>query len=250
MIAALLVTTSVGMLGAAQAPPNDPAIVRSEFIYENARRSPQCHASTIVETPGGLVAAWFGGDARAASATSASGSSRHDGERDGRRRSRSPTACSRTASTLPCWNPVLFQPRDGPLMLFYKVGPVAQRRGGAWSMTSADDGRTWSTPRRLPGRHPRPDQEQAGAAGRRRRSLCPVQHRGTTAGASTSSASTDGGTTWAATPPLNDGKHDSAPSSRALLMHPDGRLQALGRTRQRQDRRERGRPTADGPGRR
>ena len=63
MIAALLVTTSLGMLGAAQAAPrpNDPAIVRSEFIYETAP-TPQCHASTIVETPAGLVAAWFGGE--------------------------------------------------------------------------------------------------------------------------------------------------------------------------------------------
>ena len=27
----------------------------------------------------------------------------------------------------PCWNPVLFQPKDGPLMLFYKVGSNPQQ---------------------------------------------------------------------------------------------------------------------------
>src|SRR5207249_10482003 len=49
----------------------------------------------------------------------------------------------------PCWNPVLFQPKTGPLLLFYKVGPSP----GAWwgmVMTSPDGGQTWSRPRRLP----------------------------------------------------------------------------------------------------
>ena len=36
------------------------AIVLSEFVYERAP-FPAAHASTIVETPEGLVAAWFGG---------------------------------------------------------------------------------------------------------------------------------------------------------------------------------------------
>src|SRR5689334_22890014 len=48
----------------------------------------------------------------------------------------------------PCWNPVLFKPSKGPLMLFYKVGP---NPGEWWGMltTSDDEGRTWSTPRKL-----------------------------------------------------------------------------------------------------
>ena len=40
--------------------PADPAIVVREFLYEQAP-FPSCHASTIAETPDGLVAAWFGG---------------------------------------------------------------------------------------------------------------------------------------------------------------------------------------------
>src|SRR2546427_137606 len=37
-----------------------PGLMKSEFIYETAP-FPECHASTIVETKSGLVAAWFGG---------------------------------------------------------------------------------------------------------------------------------------------------------------------------------------------
>lgn len=49
----------------------------------------------------------------------------------------------------PCWNPVLFRPAAGPLMLFYKVGPSPSKWWGML-MTSADDGRTWGKPSRLP----------------------------------------------------------------------------------------------------
>jgi len=35
-------------------------ILSTEFIFEQAP-FPSCHASTIAETPSGLVAAWFGG---------------------------------------------------------------------------------------------------------------------------------------------------------------------------------------------
>src|SRR6188768_3628181 len=39
---------------------NQPGFVKAEFIYDTAP-FPSCHASTIVETKSGLVAAWFGG---------------------------------------------------------------------------------------------------------------------------------------------------------------------------------------------
>src|SRR6266700_4230775 len=35
-------------------------ILTDEFIFEQAP-FPECHASTIAETPDGLIAAWFGG---------------------------------------------------------------------------------------------------------------------------------------------------------------------------------------------
>jgi predicted neuraminidase len=49
----------------------------------------------------------------------------------------------------PCWNPVLFQPSRGPLVLFYKVGPSPREWWGL-ARTSADAGRTWSKAVRLP----------------------------------------------------------------------------------------------------
>ena len=39
---------------------DNDGLVSSEFIFEQAP-FPSCHASTIVETDSGLVAAWFGG---------------------------------------------------------------------------------------------------------------------------------------------------------------------------------------------
>ncbi len=97
-----------------------PGILKSEFIYETAP-FPSCHASTIVETKQGLVAAWFGGSYEKHPDVGIWVSRHLDGtwtapvevangvQSDGTRH--------------PTWNPVLFQPASGPLMLFYKVGP-------------------------------------------------------------------------------------------------------------------------------
>jgi predicted neuraminidase len=128
------------------APSASPAIVTSEFVFERAP-FPSAHASTIVETRDGLVAAWFGGT-KERDPDVGIWVSRHDGTRwsaplevangvqpDGKRH--------------PCWNPVLFQPSNGPLVLFYKVGPSPSAWWGL-VRTSADDGRTWSAPIKLP----------------------------------------------------------------------------------------------------
>src|SRR5690349_11887209 len=41
-------------------PESQPGVLLREFIYETAP-FPECHASTIAETQGTLIAAWFGG---------------------------------------------------------------------------------------------------------------------------------------------------------------------------------------------
>ena len=128
------------------APAASPAIVTSEFVFERAP-FPSAHASTIVETRDGLVAAWFGGT-KERDPDVGIWVSRHDGTRwsvpvevangvqpDGTRH--------------PCWNPVLFQPSNGPLVLFYKVGPSPSAWWGL-VRSSADNGRTWSAPVKLP----------------------------------------------------------------------------------------------------
>lgn len=121
-------------------------VVAGAFVFERAPFA-SAHASTIVETRQGLLAAWFGGTDEGRPDV-AIWTARHDGARwlapelvaDGRQPD---------GSRHPCWNPVLFQPSRGPLLLFYRVGPSPR---AWWSLvrTSADQGRTWSQPVRLP----------------------------------------------------------------------------------------------------
>ncbi len=212
---------------------NAAPLVTHEFIYEKAPY-PSCHASTIVETaPGGLVAAWFGGTAEknpdvgiwvshydaAKKAWTPSVEVANGVQPDGKRH--------------PTWNPVLFQPRGNvPLMLFYKVGPSPQMWWGELR-TSTDGGRTWGAARRLP----------AGIYGPIKNK--PVQLADGTILSPTSDEtdekpskwrvyferSTDGGSTWAKTPFLNDGLTVGAIQPSVLFLGGD-KLQAVGRTRQ------------------
>ena len=130
---------------AGQSPAQENAVLRSEFIYQEAP-FPSCHASTIVEREGALVAAWFGGT--------------DEGEPDvgiwlAQRGATGWSIPVEVATGVvegkryPCWNPVLFQPSQGPLLLFYKVGPNPRSWWGML-MESTDGGKTWSKPRRLP----------------------------------------------------------------------------------------------------
>jgi predicted neuraminidase len=208
-------------------------VVRAGFIYETAPY-PQCHASTIVETERKeMVAAWFGGtrekhpdvgiwvsrleNGRWTPSVEVANGVQADGTRH------------------PTWNPVLFQPRGAPLMLFYKVGPSPQTW---WGMvrTSTDGGRTWGEARRLPNGILGPIKNK------------PVQLADGTILSPTSNEtderpskwtvhferSSDGGRTWTATPPLHDGIAISAIQP-SILFHDrlgGAKLQALGRTRQ------------------
>jgi predicted neuraminidase len=128
-----------------------PGMLSSQFIYEMAP-FPQCHASTIEETPGGLVAAWFGGTREkhpdvgiwvSRRATSGPGAGEWS----------KPVEVANGVQSEqlrhPCWNPVLFQMPKGELLLLYKVGPSPS---SWWGMLirSSDGGQTWSKPEKLP----------------------------------------------------------------------------------------------------
>lgn len=127
----------------------DAGILSLNFLYESAP-FPSCHSATLVETDrGSLLCAFFGGTHE-----------RHPdvciylSRFDGKQWS-APVSIAdgvlEHGSRMPTWNPVLFQPKNGPLMLFYKVGPSPK---DWWGMvkTSEDDGRTWSDAKRLPGK--------------------------------------------------------------------------------------------------
>lgn len=221
----------VTMLGVATAA--DPAVVREEFIYETAP-FPQCHASTIAETaPGKLVAAWFGGT-REKHPDVGVWVSRWNGATwtapvevaNGVQFTRPDGSVHRH----PCWNPVLFQPKSGPLMLFYKVGPDPQTWWGMLTL-SDDGGATWSTPRRLPEQIDGPVKNK------------PVQlpNGDILAGSSTEfdgwrvhfERSRDLGRTWERIGPVNDGKEVSAIQPSLLFLGGETLL-AIGRSRQNQ----------------
>lgn len=130
------------------APAQNPApgVVRSEFIYETAP-FPECHASTIAESKSRLVVAWFGGTKEKHPDVGIWVSRFENGKW---------TAPVEVANGVespekryPTWNPVLHQPKSGPLLLFYKVGPSPSTWWGMM-MSSEDGGKTWSKPRRLP----------------------------------------------------------------------------------------------------
>jgi predicted neuraminidase len=201
-------------------------ISNAELIYElDNRPTPECHASTIVETRSGLLAAWFGGVGEGhpsvgiwLSRNNESGWSKPvqvtNGERSG-------------ISGATCWNPVLFQPKDGPLMLFYKVG-FKIRSWQSVVMTSTDEGATWTESRILEERVYGPVKNK------------PIQlNEGTILCGSSDEANgwqvffsmtNDFGRTWQKVGPCNDSAIYSAIQP-SFLTYPDGRIQVLCRTR-------------------
>lgn len=212
------------------------ALRSAEFIYPlEGRATPECHASTLVETPSGLVAAWFGGT--------------HENHPDvgiwfSRKTPQGWTTpvelvdgSEGESQDYACWNPVLFQPKQGPLMLFYKVGVNPRLWWGAL-ITSQDGGSSWSEPRRLG------TSEKLFAANQNL--LGPVKNKPIqlSDGSILCPSSTenegwrvhfewtpDFGKSWQVIGPLLDGEQLDAIQP-SILTHADGRMQILCRTKQ------------------
>jgi predicted neuraminidase len=213
------------MVGRVKNPP-DTRILFAEFIFEEAAFA-SAHASTIAETPDGMAAAWFGGPREGHPQVRIWLSRRADG------RWSAPVEVARGADRRgrprPCWNPVLHQVAGGPLLLFYKVGPSPRRWWGMLA-TSADGGRTWSTPRRLPRGILGPIKNKPVVLGDGSL-LCPssTEHLGWRAHLERTA---DLGQSWERIGPLNKWR-DLEAIQPCILSHPDGRMQVLCRTRQR-----------------
>ncbi len=137
------------LFGACTARASEEAVVLREFVFERAP-FPESHASTVIELADRtLMVAWFGGssegenDVRIWTARKPPGSDGFE----------APVAVAAEVdvqdSPVPTWNPVLFQPSEGPLLLFYKAGPSPREW---WGMVkrSTDGGRSWSSGQRLP----------------------------------------------------------------------------------------------------
>jgi len=141
----LAITAAIVSAGLAT-PDNTISVISREFIYSSAP-FPSAHASTIVETDEGLVAAWFGGTAEKHPDVSIWSARRNgDGWSPAMKIANGAQPDGRQ---LPTWNPVLVQLPGGPLVLFYKVGPSPSEWWGMVT-TSDDRGHTWATPARLP----------------------------------------------------------------------------------------------------
>jgi predicted neuraminidase len=220
-----LLLVMVGLSSGVQGTP----IVTSEFIY-NSAPFPSAHASTIVETRSGLVAAWFGGTREGAKDVGI-WVSRRDGT-TWTTPTEVATGEQADGTRHPCWNPVLFV--DGPaLTLFYKVGPTPR---AWWGMkrTSRDDGKTWGAAERLP----------EGILGPIKNKAVRLEDGTIISPSSTESdeepsrwrvhfeRSSDGGKTWTIVRPqplVSAREFDAIQPS--ILQHPGNRLQAVGRTR-------------------
>jgi len=204
----------------------NPPVLTSEFLYESAP-FPSVHASTIEETTDGtLVSAFFGGTNEGKPDVGIWVSRRIDG-------TWTPpvevaTGIQPDGTRHPCWNPVLFQPKSGDLILFYKVGPSPSTWWGM-TRTSADNGKTWSDAVRLPDGiigpiKNKPVQLSNGDI----LSGCSTEHDGWCVHFERSS---DNGKTWTATPPVNNGVEFGAIQP-SLLTLGDSRILAIGRTKQ------------------
>ena len=198
-------------------------IVLEEFVYEEAA-FPSCHASTIAETPSGLVTAFFGGT--------------HERHPDvciylSRKTEEGWTAPVVVAhgvisDTLrhPTWNPVLYQVPGGELLLFYKVGPSPS---SWWGMLkrSSDGGISWSDAEALPEGYMGPVKNK------------PVMLEDGTLICPTSTEdqgwrihfeyTKDNGHTWTRSEAINNPRTYQAIQP-SILFHPNGKLQLLARS--------------------
>lgn len=214
------------------ATPGKAGYLKGELIYSlDNKPTPQCHASTIAETPSGLVVAWFGGK-KEGSKDVGIWLSRHPGK-SWTRPTEVANGVQSASKRYPCWNPVLFQPTRGPLLLFYKVGP-SPRAWWGMMMSSTDDGKTWSKPRKLgkkdvighllgPVKN-KPIQLADGSL------LCPssTEHRGWRVHFE---RTMDLGKTWEVVGPIHDGKRFAAIQP-TILKHSVKKFQILCRSRQ------------------
>lgn len=223
------ITVMLAMFTVSDSVADQPGLDSSEFVYESAP-FPQCHASTLAETSEGLVAAWFGGTHEKNPDVGIWSSRQIKGQwtppqlvADGVQY----TDPQGKPYRHPCWNPVLFQPQEGPLLLFYKCGPSPSTWWGMLTQSN-DQGKTWTQPRRLPQGIDGPVKNK------------PIQFADGTilCGCSTEfdgwrvhlERTTDLGRTWQRTNPINGNSGPQAIQP-SLLSHSGNRLQLICRNR-------------------
>ena len=209
-------------------PQRGPQVVVDEFLYKQAS-FPECHSASIVETKkGDLIATYFGGT-----------------------KERNPDVCiwvsrkpkGKTEWTAPqmaadgvfspdyreaCWNPVINEMPDGELRIYFKIGVnVAGWKG--WMVRSKDGGKTWGKREQLPDTIYGPIKNK------------PILHQGRLISPTSDERdgwklyfeySDDMGKTWKRTA-FVEAEQGVKAIQPTILVLPDGRLEALCRTRSR-----------------
>lgn len=256
----------------AKMPVRHPAIVKDEFLYTEAS-FPECHSATIVENGNGdLVATYFGGtkernpdvciwvsrkpkgssewlapqivadgvfktdsdEARLAglSGIDSTSAAAVKGPIIDTKIRKNPEGYQRKA----CWNPVIYRLPDGRMELDFKIGSSVGDWTG-WRIYSKDGGKTWGKRENLSPAATSYDNQLLGPIKNK-----PIVNKGRIiAPVSIEKGgwrlffelSDDGGKTWTRTDYVASEKDEYAIQP-TLLVHPDGRLQALARTRNRQ----------------
>ncbi|PTN07372.1 exo-alpha-sialidase [Mangrovibacterium marinum] len=201
-------------------------VVTTEFLYDTAA-FPQCHASTIVETKDGLLASFFGGTHERANDVCIYTTRKVDGEQWSAPEKVADGFVNDTL-TYPTWNPVLFEVGDR-LYLYYKVGPSPTEWWGM-SIYSTDEGKSWSQPKKLPENilgpiRNKPISLKSGVI------LSPssIEYTPELWKAHIERSTNDGRTWTKIDIPANDSIKVIQPT---LLVHPDGKIQALLRSNQ------------------
>lgn len=209
-----------------QTPPFKTGIVEDEFIY-NTAPFPECHAATVVETPQGLVTAFFGGTKERNPDVEIYVS------RQVNKKWTPPVSVANGVqnATLryPTWNPVLYQVPDGDLLLFYKIGPSPSTWKG-WMKSSKDNGLTWSEAKALPEGFIGPVKNKPVLIGKQKL-IAPTSTEGN-GWKIHFEITNDFGKTWKKVGPINDGKTLNAIQP-SILIHKDGKLQILARSQNR-----------------
>jgi len=198
-------------------------IESAAFIYESAP-FPSCHASTLVETPQGIAAAWFGGTHEKHPDVAIWLSYYQNGTWS--KPVEVANGIQGNGKRYPLWNPVLFQMPGKELILFYKDGPAPDEWWGMLKR-SFDGGKTWSAAEQLPKDiyGPIKNKPELLADGTL---ICPSSsedhdwrlHMEFTK---------DAGKTWTRTDALNDGVTTSAIQP-SILKLPGGKLQLVCRS--------------------
>ena len=194
----------------------------TQFIYDTASFA-SCHASTIVETPKGILAAWFGG--------------KFEGDKEVNiyaswlvnNKWSTPFILADgfmgDSTRYACYNPVLFLAPNQELLLFYKIGPNVQGWTG-WMKRSSNYGATWSVPEKLPDGILGPIRNQPYVVGDS--IICPSSTE-KTGWKVHFEYTTNNGKSWTRGPDLNDAKPITGIQP-AILRHGDQLLQALTRS--------------------